>query len=81
MSYDKELEKNGITAADIDKLVAAFRQRAAGDKTVSHPDAIYHTAAVDLAMGAVDLHKEVLAGMKDGHSAKAWLAILTGVAL
>ena len=86
MNYDKLLQEHGISDGDIDRIVQAFAARAAeanagGDAQAPHPQAVYHTAAVDMAMGAVDLHKEVKAGMNSSHSARSWLSILTGVAL
>lgn len=86
MSYDKVLKEHDIGDADIDRVVEAFLSRAQtahdqGDVQSAHPRAVYHTAAVDMAMGAVDLHKEVKAGMNSSHSARGWLSILTGVDL
>ncbi len=79
MSQHKLLAKHAIGDEELDKLVALMRQRAQADESVSHPDAIYHSAAVDMAMGAVDLHEDIVQGMRSSHSAKQWLQILTGV--
>lgn len=79
MNYEKVLKDHNITNADIDRIVTAFQARAQADSQSAHPEAIYHTAAVDIAMGAVDLQQEVKAGMNESHSAKGWLSILTGV--
>lgn len=81
MSYNKVLKDHQINPSDIDRIVAAFQARAEADSQAAHPQAVYHTAAIDMAMGAVDLQKEVAAGMHESHSARAWLSILTGVAL
>ena len=79
MIYEKVLAKHGLSSADIDTLVATMRERASGG--VVQPEAVYHSAAVDLALGACEMSEEVLAGMKGGDDARRWLAILTGVSV
>ncbi len=86
MSYNKLLKEHNISDADIARIVAAFESRAVdahnnGESQSAHPQAVYHTAAIDMAVGAVELHKEVKAGMNSSHSARTWLSILTGVDL
>ncbi len=81
MNYGKVLAKHGLSDTDVDRLADALLQRAADSGEDRQPRAIYHSAAVDLAMGACELSEEVQAGMKSESSARNWLEILTGVAL
>lgn len=81
MNYEKALSKHGLNDDDIESLVNTWMQRteAAGDKVQAK--AIYHSAAIDLALGACELSDEVQEGMKEESSARRLLAILTGVEL
>ena len=82
MNYEKVLQAHGITRAHLDKVADTFRARAQdADAALAHPLAVYHTAAVDLALGAVDMHQEVQAGMERSHSARDWFSIFTAVSL
>lgn len=81
MKYHKILEKHDISEADINTLVKHFAERAAKDSSNLQPDAVYHSAAIDIALGAVDMSEETLGAMKTGHSAKGWIEVLTGIKL
>ena len=81
MNYGKALAKHGLKDADVDRVVEVLMQRAGASSEAVQPRAIYHSAAVDLALGACELSEEVLAGMKSDSSARNWLEILTGVSL
>lgn len=81
MNYQKVFEKHNISDADINKLVDAFASRASKDSANKQPDGIYHSAAIDIAMGAIDMSEETIDAMSNGHTAKGWIEILTGVTL
>lgn len=81
VNYQDILLKHGISDQTIDALANTFRQRATDQTPLCHPDAVYHTAAIDIAMGVIDLHQETKAGLNEDHSAKEWLSILTGISL
>jgi hypothetical protein len=80
MNYQKILRDNQITDADMTRLLELFRARAsAADHANMLPDSIYESAAVDIAMGAIDLCKDTHESMQEGHDARHWLHILTGL--
>jgi len=79
MNYGKALAKHGLKDGDVNHLVEVLQQRANASSEVVQPRAIYHSAAVDIALGACELSEEVQAGMKSESSARHWLEILTGV--
>ena len=81
MNYEKALAEHGLGSNDIEHVVNTLIQRAEAAGGKVQPKAIYHSAAIDLILGACELSEEVQAGMKDDTSAKAWLAILTGVSV
>lgn len=82
MNYQKILSAHHITDDDIQQLVTLFKSRAtASDKSNCLPDAIYESAAIDIAMGAIDLSQETQEAMKEGHQARQWLHVLTGLAI
>ena len=81
MSYLTDLKEFNIDQADIDRIAAAWRQRAANLGEAPHPAAIYQTAAVDIAMGLIELHRETAAAMHSDHPPRTWLAIVSGVDL
>lgn len=82
MNYQKILRSHQISDADITKLVEQFSARAASEDPQNRlPDAVYHSAAVDIAMGAIDLSEDTQNTMKVGHDARTWMQVLTGVQL
>ena len=81
MNYQKVLQKHNISDDDINTLVKHFAERASLDGNNKQPDAVYHTAAIDIAIGAIDLSEETLGAMKSGHDAKGWIGVLTGIKL
>ena len=81
MSYLTDLEDSNINQADIDRIAAVWRERARTLGEQPHPAAIYQTAATDIAMGLLELHRETETAMQEDHSARNWLEIVTGVDL
>ena len=81
MSYLTDLEDSNINQADIDRIAEAWRERARTLGEHPHPAAIYQTAAADIAMGLLELHRETETAMQGDHSARNWLEIVTGVDL
>ncbi len=79
MNYEKALAKHGLSEADVERVVDAFIARAERSSEPVQPRAIYHSAALDLALGACEMSEEVSAGMKADSGARTWLAILSGV--
>jgi hypothetical protein len=79
MSYEKALAKHGLSDADVERIVDTFMARAEASSESVQPRAIYHSAALDLVLGACEMSEEVSAGMKAQSSAHTWLAILSGV--
>jgi len=79
MNYEKALAKHGLGNDEIEQLVEVLARRAEAADGKAQPKAIYHSAAIDLMLGACEMCEEVQAGMKDSTSAKTWLSILTGV--
>lgn len=81
MTYLTELNAAGIYQADIDLVAETWRRRAAERGEQAHPNAIYQTAAVDIAMGLIELHRETESAMQADHPVRSWLGIVTGVKL
>ncbi|GLS27813.1 hypothetical protein [Marinibactrum halimedae] len=77
MNYLKALRKHDITNDDINHYAQLLKQRA--DKTgYSHPDGVYHTIAVDIALSAIDIEKENDQQLGRTHTVKEWVEILIG---
>ncbi|TQV78091.1 hypothetical protein FKG94_13500 [Exilibacterium tricleocarpae] len=81
MSYLDDLKEFRIDQTDIDRVADTWRERARTMGETPHPAAVYQTAAADLALGLIDLHRETTAQMPTDHSVKNWLGIVSGVDL
>ncbi|MCV6626630.1 MAG: hypothetical protein OIF38_11070 [Cellvibrionaceae bacterium] len=81
MDYHKQLQKFNISQADIERLCKTFNERAASLGESRQAEVLYESAAIDLALGAIELEQETQQAMKEGLSAKQWLTLLTGVKL
>jgi len=76
-NYLHQLAEHAITSATLDQLAATMAERAKANG-FSHPIAVYHSLAVDLALGALDNERESAESLGKTHSVKDWLAIISG---
>lgn len=76
-NFLNDLAKHGISAQNIDDVAACLQQRASGNG-FAHPLSVYQSLAIDLALGAIDTEQETAANLDNTHSAKQWLALITG---
>jgi len=81
MNYQKQLNKYGIDVADLETLVAAFESKIKSGDLNAQPKVILESAAIDMALGAVEMHTDATVAEKEGLSARQWLSVLTGVEL
>ena len=81
MNYQKQLNKYGINDADLETLVAAFEANIKSNDLNTQAKVILESAAIDMALGAVEMHTDATVAENEGLSARQWLSVLTGVAL
>lgn len=81
MNYQKQLDGHGIDGADLEKLIATFESRINSGDLSPQPRVILESAAIDMALGAVEMHTDATVAEKEGLSARQWLNLLTGAEL
>lgn len=79
MDYQKQLQQYRINPATLDLISSQFAERAKAMGLARQADAIYQAAAMDLALGAIELHKDTQEGMKESISPEQWINIITGL--
>ncbi|GAB2188839.1 hypothetical protein [Sessilibacter sp. MAH2] len=77
MNYLKPLQKNGVYSEDLEDIAKLLEDRASS-KGFKHPQSVYHSMAVDLALGTLEMKTEAESELGKSHSLKDWLAIILG---
>lgn len=79
MDYLKQLEKFDLGQADIDHLADTFEQRAKQAEQSKQARILYESAAMDLALGAIEMYQDTEKAIQEKLSPKQWLSLLSGV--
>ncbi|GAA6169512.1 hypothetical protein [Sessilibacter corallicola] len=77
MNYLKPLQKQGVFPEDLQALADLLEARAK-EKGFSHPNSVYHSTIVDLALGTLEIQKETQSELGKTHNLKEWLDIIVG---
>jgi hypothetical protein len=77
MNYLKPLQKQDVYPEDLQALADLLEDRAK-QQGFSHPNSVYHSMIVDLALGTLEIQKETQTELGKTHNLKEWLHIIVG---
>lgn len=81
MDPQKLFAKHNISDSDIEQICQTFKTRIQEEALPRQAEVLLESAAVDLALGAIEMSQETQAAMGDALSPKALIQVLTGCKL
>ncbi|MBB6523093.1 hypothetical protein [Pseudoteredinibacter isoporae] len=81
MDPQKLFAKHDISNSDIDQICQTFKARIKDQELPRQAEVLLESAAVDLALGAIEMSQETQAAMGDALSPKDLIQVLTGCEL
>ncbi|GAA6152930.1 hypothetical protein [Pseudoteredinibacter isoporae] len=81
MDPQKLFAKHDISTSDIDQICQTFKARVKDQALPRQAEVLLESAAVDLALGAIEMSQETQAALDDALSPKDLIRVLTGCQL
>lgn len=81
MDPQKLFAKHNISDSDIEQICQTFKTRIQEEALPRQAEVLLESAAVDLALGAIEMSQETQAAMGDALSPKVLIQVLTGCKL